>query len=443
MFCGECGTKNEAGAAFCANCGNKFEATKNVVTADQTKKVPAKSKTVKKENQVAPEAPINNTANEVVAPVINSVQVKDNKKRNKIIIISIIIVAVLASAYYYLNEFIYSPKVAATEFMEAVKDGDMATIFDYIEIKESDFVSKEILEKYSENGDMEIDIDYEIRDVDVDGDEAEVRVRVEYDGDSESIDLEFESQKSIFLIFKEWNIKSESVEEIYGENIFTTIEDYEIKVFKDSVVTINEKELDSKYLDKDESDDEYDVYIIPEILGLEYEIKVEIFGGIVIEETITPSEYFNEYELDYISSDDISKEAQEEMMSGALNDLSELYNYAIEGKTYDDIKDQFKDDEIKDIYTSILSAVVGYNYTLTSLEITGSELSYLSLDGNTIDISMDIDYDFKMEVENLYDGSIEQIEKSDDTYLNLSVEYIDGEYHLVDALYVITYFSSY
>ena len=31
MFCGECGTKNEAGSNFCENCGAKLENKKKIL----------------------------------------------------------------------------------------------------------------------------------------------------------------------------------------------------------------------------------------------------------------------------------------------------------------------------------------------------------------------------------------------------------------------------
>ncbi len=432
MFCGECGTKNEAESGFCQNCGAKL----NVVKKESPKKGRPKKEVIKEEDVAAP------------AATKEKENVKSsNPKTKKIVVTLIIILAVLGGTYYYLNEFVFTPKIAVEEFLDALTSGDTKELVKYFDVEESEFVSKEKIEDALKANDAYEELDYLVKDAKVDGDEAEVEVELEYDGEEEDFDFELESNSKQYLIFNNWTLTDKTIDEIFGDSLYEVIKDFEISVFTGSKVYIDGEELDDKYLSEDDSNDEMEVYVIPEILSASYDIKVILENGMEFSNEVFPTIYYSEYSLDYISVDDLSEDVIKDIEEDAISDFQKLYNYAIEGKTFDEIKDDYEVDsldidDLEDTYDDLLNAVVSYSSTLTKIDFTKGDLSYLSFEDGIMSISLDIEYDYELDYEN-FSGEVEKITNDSDSYISLNVKFIDGKYRVESAEYVISYFSVY
>ena len=95
MFCGQCGTKNEKGAAFCENCGAKLKE----VPKEEEKEKKSTSKKVEKKK-------------------------KDLSKKQKILIAVIAIVLVVSFGYYKSLEKKASPETIVRNYLTEINNQD-------------------------------------------------------------------------------------------------------------------------------------------------------------------------------------------------------------------------------------------------------------------------------------------------------------------------------
>ena len=94
MFCGECGTKNEAGSNFCENCGAKLENKKK-----------------------------------------DSMFSNMSKQNKTILKIASGVIVVIIIAFIVLSNM-FKPENIAKKFFEATVDGDTDKIYNYLNIED-------------------------------------------------------------------------------------------------------------------------------------------------------------------------------------------------------------------------------------------------------------------------------------------------------------------
>ena len=124
MFCEECGTKNEKGAAFCENCGHKLKVEKQSVKQEQKETV---TKVVKEKT------PMSNNAKILTGIVIG-------------------LAVILFGVYTYIGSM-FKPNKVAIKYFKAYTDRDASALYETLDIKESKFVSKKLLEKSLKDAD--------------------------------------------------------------------------------------------------------------------------------------------------------------------------------------------------------------------------------------------------------------------------------------------------
>ena len=260
MFCAECGTKNKSDAQFCESCGHKLENEKP-------------KKTVKTKSQATKNA-----------------TKKEISKKNKIILaIGTIIVVALAIVYFILNNMT-KPSTIAEKFFNATMSYDAEAMYEYLDVKESEFTTKEVFKKIIDSSKDEDDVptvvNYTVGKSIPATDKLSTTVTITYmlknSDKSNTLDVKLIKDKNKkWLIFDNWKVN------VSG---FDIVDDYEIKVMKGSKVKVEGVEVSSKYLNKKESDGSFDVYTMPAMFETTYNIVVTLPIGVDIEDKMRVSE---------------------------------------------------------------------------------------------------------------------------------------------------------
>ncbi len=429
MYCSECGTKNEEGTKFCEECGHEM--------IGKEKKVPVKKEKIEKieKNEEKKEA----NKQEINLAAENDKNINKQKKSNKLIYVILSIGIILFGTYYYLDNYVYSPKITADDYMMALEDSDFDKLYEVMISSKSDFVTKEKFEEYmNDYGDDIID-SYEYEKTREKKDEATVYYEVKIDGEKEDLEVELIAEDKIFFIFNEWIINSEEA------NII--VEDYEISVPKGSEIKIDDIKVESNLMDKDESDDEYDVYVIPELLGTSYELEVLLPYGISITKEMYVTDYDDEYEVDYFSTSDLSDEDADKLANEAMGILQTLYDNAIASDNFNDVKDEYNYkgimDSFEDDFNDLVDNVKSSYSILKEINLSDAKLSSISVDDGILNISIKVDMEYTVDDINYDDTIEEKTDKESDSYEMIYMIYEDGEFKLAGIDYISSYFYVY
>lgn len=410
MFCSECGTKNEEGSMFCSNCGNKFE-------VEETKQ----KNTVKKET-------------------------KPMSKKNKIICVVVLVVAVVLGVGYKVLDDKTSPKTIANDYIKARINNNTDKLYSYLNIDgDKTFISKKIFKevmKDSNTSTSKIE-NYKITDVEKKDLSAVVKFTYTVKGSSSektaSVNLVKGKDKKYFL-FDDWKIGDLSTED-------AILKDFKVKVLKGSKVTYAGIEVKDKYLSKEDSDKTYDVYVLPQVFKSKTKVSVELPSGMKIENDITPSTYRNSY-TPTISESSLSEDAKKEIISSFKTILTDLYNDGIEGKKFADVESKYKVDgvkldDLKKSYDEFVENLAKATNKLKSFKITDATLSSISLnEDGYYNVRVKVTFDYTIDYTN-YSNETTSYDKSDYSYITLTLGYNDSKYYLEDIDNIKTYFSRY
>lgn len=403
MFCGECGTKNEAGSNFCENCGAKLE-------------------------------------NKEKNPMFSNMS-----KQNKTVLkIASGVIAVIIIAFIVLSNM-FKPENIAKKFFEATVDGDTDKIYNYLNIEDGKFTSKKMFskvfkEKLKENS-SEV-LNYKVTKVNKSEDGLKMDVTISYTEKDKSLPKTTEitlkkNKKNKLLFFSNWIISSED---------FVTERPVKIVVAKGTELTIEGIKLDKKYLDKNESDEDEEVYELPKMLTGEYTVKAKLPVGFVVEDKLNINNYYSEYDIK-IDSSNIPKKTSKKIEKTIKENLKTMYDAAINKKSFDEIKNKFdykKADlkEIEEDYNTLVSNLSNSSSTLTSIDFTNAEIVSFSFDDNEIKVRTRIKYKYEIKYKD-YNDEEKTNKSSDYDYLTISFDCVDGDYKMIDTTTLTTYFSRY
>lgn len=418
MFCGECGEKLKKGDLFCEKCGAKVE--------------------VSNENK--------NTSNKSVTKT-NSNPKKPMDKKTKMIIAIVAVVAVTLFVLYQVLSSMYSPKEIAKDYIEALINKDASKLYSYMEIDgDKTFVSKKTFEKLLDEQEYLVDIEnYTITDVKYADGKLSASVKVSYTTKSSSREnteiislVKAKDKKLIF--FDDWKIA-----DLVSDSMI--VEDYQITVPKDASITFADIKVDKKFIDKDESTDLLDVYVLPQVFDATVKLTAKLANGIELSDDVTPSGYYDSYKLSF-NLENLSKDAKAKLTDVFTNDLKAIYQAGIERKTWDDIKNTYSKDDVdtsdwQEVYTEFVSDLEDSNNKLKAIEFTKVELSGVSLDddGNLV-IRARANYKYTVEY-TPYGGEATTKDSSNYSTINLTYQMNGDEYALVNARSLVTYFSRY
>ena len=385
MFCEECGAKLKKGDKFCEKCGAKVN---NV--EEETVKV------TKKVSNQAPKKPMS--------------------KKSKIILGVVAVVVIAFIVFYQVLGNKYSPKQIAKDYIEAVINKDAGKLYSYIELEgDKTFTSKKAFEQVMKGSTYSTDIEnYTITKVEYADSKLAATVTVSYttkDGDEETEKVKLTKTKDKkMLLFDEWKINDFSSSSM-------VVKDYEITVPKDAEVTFSGIKVGKKYLNKDETTDVTDVYVLPQVFTAKTTLEAKLVNGIELKDDVTPSTYYNYHKISF-SLSSLSDDAKKTLTSTYKTTLKDLYQAG------------FKDD-LASAYSK-----------LKSIDFTNIDLSnaYLDDDGNLV---LRAKASYKYSIEYKSGDTTETKDGKDYNYVTLTFQMNKDGYSLVDTSNLFTYFSRY
>ena len=425
MFCSECGAKNPDGAAFCQECGAKLDVTE-----------PEKEKT-KKEEKVVTSKP----------------SIKMTKKQKSLVVLIAIVVIVLFVLYQIISTKV-SPATIVKNYISAIGNKDYHKLYELAEFSgDTTFITEEAFkEELKENlGDATIQnftVGKNVKYGNL-GLTATVPVNItvsnKTSSNTEELTVELSKmQDKKFLFFDNWKIND--MASILGYDI---INDFEIRVPKDTKVTFEGIKLDPKYLDNDsdEKNTNVDVYQLPQVLKTDSaKLEFEIFGNIKITKEIAISAYYSQYTLN-ITKDDLDDKEQEKMTTAIKENITTLMNALIAKKSFAEIQNTFNAvdssdlDDIKKLYDNQIDYINKLNYTISNFSIEDIEIATLSVDSD-FTIFTRINVDYKWKATSTTNGNTRDVD--DSYYVAYELVYKDGGYKIsnvsgMPSLYVYMY----
>lgn len=391
MFCPKCGKKNKEEAQFCEFCGEKIVEESKVV-------LPSKQK-------------------------------KPLSKKNKIIIVVVVaLVLILGGGGIILSDN-YTPSKVAEGYFVALMNDDTNKLYDYIDIPNNEFTSKEIFNKVVDNDDKDL-VNYQVVGEQVSNDGLSAQVKISYTLEGRQTPLEktiylVKDKKNKMLIFDNWKISE-------GSSLLE--EDYEITVFKGSTLKLEGVEVSSKYK-KDSDTAKYDTYVIPALFKGDYNAQLTLENGLTTEAKIDVSGYSST-----INTFELSDKDEKSLENSIKDNVAKLYKSAIDSKSFGDIKKDFeyKDSDLSDLedaYDSFAKSIK--NNELKSYEITDLDIDRLSITEDGY-LYVTVSLEYKYSVKDYFSEDI--VSKSDDDTAYLTFDYDNG-FKLVDMTSLATYFS--
>lgn len=331
---------------------------------------------------------------------------KISDKSKNVIISFIFLLTVLIVVGFGLN-YIGSPEFKSKEYFESVINNDADKIYSYLEDYKSDFVSKEILkEKMSLFENVE---HYSI--INVEKTEKNAIVEYEYQTSNEIKTIYVLLTKENDNILNSWHINSGKIK----ENI-------KIKVPTGSVITIDDKEI-TKYQNNDE-DEYYDTYEIPYMISGEYQVKTTL-NGITVEDEIS----VESNKTYYISHIDLEDELEDKFEDQAIDRLNDIYRNAINGTSYDEMKEKIPN--MEKTYKNLKRTFANSSLKINELIIKDAELkdATYNSEGN-LEITFLVDYALNY----TYNLNGEDKTNSNDSssIVVLTFAYNSGEYTFYD-----------
>ena len=389
MFCEKCGAKAKEGAKFCEECGERLK------------------KPVKKAKK----------------------KMKPLSKKNKIIIGVVSVLVLILVIFFIICSNIYKPKTIAVNYFEAVINNDYDALYDYLDVDNKDFTSKKVFKELVKEDEASNEVvNYRVTSSSVSSDGLSANVTIKYvtnDSDNETATINLvKDKKNKMLFFSNWKVNNANLE---------TIKNYEIKAVKGSTVEVAGIKLDD-YKDDEKSDDDFDVYVLPEVFTLEYPVKITYPMGVTIDTSIEPSTYYNGSTLE-LDVDDISDDTKNEIENAILKDIQVIYDSAKDNKNFSDIKSNFEYEngdltELEASYNDFKEDLNGRSTKLTEIKFKEVEISKIKItDESTLQVDFNADYDYKATYE-LF-GETETSDNDGTTYSSMTFAYEDG-YKLTD-----------
>lgn len=419
MFCGECGAKIKKNAAFCGECGAK----------------------IPKEN---PE--------EEKEQVISEKPYKPMSKKKKIGLLALVIVIVLAVVGYNILKKNFGPEGVATTYFKALMSNDSDRIYDSLKLDgDTTFITKEVFKEVfdQDNNSLANITNYKLSEVDYSDDKLTATVKFTVMKEKESgertveINVVKQSTKK-FLIFDEWELANDNIS-VLGIDL---VEDYQIRVPKGAKVSIEGIELTNEYLSSEESTDELDVYVIPNLFATTIDIKTVLPSGIEINDEESVSRYNSRYTAELslkALSDDMVTKIQEQIK----NDLTTMYANIIAKKDWNAVKESYSynnvnlsdlQDEYVELYEDIAE---DDDKTLKSFEVTNVTLTNVKLsDDGELVVSAKFNYNYTIDYQTYKDETKTKEGKSSYN-TTITYDYFENAYKIKDIYGTVTYFSIY
>ena len=215
--------------------------------------------------------------------------------------------------------------------------------------------------------------------------------------------------------------------------------DYQITTFKDSTVTLEGVNVDKKYLDKKESTDDYDVYVLPTVFEATYDVTVTLKNGIELKDEINIGSY-GDSNLTNLEVSDATKDAIEKI---APQTIESLYKSAMEKKAFADIKKDYEYEgadlsDLEDSYDLFMNSISEDGLTKFTVSKASVDSATITEDGY-LRATIDIEYEYNVKRTFLGEER-ENTDTTEDT-VYLTFDYSKDNYKLVNFYSLDTYFS--
>lgn len=396
MYCGECGAKNKNGDAFCGECGSKLENSK-------------------KEKKY----------------------IKTLNKKTKNIIITVIAIAIIFGILFKVGSSLTGPKSVAKNYIEALMNNDTDKLYNYIEIEgDKTFINKKTFKEIMKE-DSKIE-NYVITDVKYTDSKLNAVVTYSYmtkggsDEMKDTISLTKSKDKKL-LLFDNWKIQDLSTSELILEN-------YEIKVPKNSKIIYAGVDVESKYLDKEKSTEELDVYILPQVFTSESELKIKLANELEFKDTVNPSKYHSTYKINF-DANLLTETQKKVIIDSTKSTVTSIYTGIVNNKEVKELDLNIED--LKEIYSDIKKELKSSEITLTSFKINDIAISTIDLDDdNNLEVKLKLKYNYSLKYQGFNDTEKEKDGSSSD-YVNLVFEYKDDSFNIKEIEELNLYFSKY
>lgn len=397
MFCKECGAKLNKDDVFCGECGHKV-------------KIPRKT----------------NNKNKVKNSNLMS-------KKNKLLIFFIVCFLLIIIGGYIIVSNMFSPKTIGLKYFRAIVNNDVNILYTYMDQNNSKLTTKTVYKKLLQinNGNIKVS-NYKVTSISKSEDGLLAIVNIAYinseDNSSETMQIRLtKNKKNKFLIFDNWVVDADSTD---------IINEYKVRIPKDAKFIVADVEMTDKDLEK--SDDEYDVYNMPSMFALTYPVTIELKNGLKFETKVNPRS--NRTELLSLSLDNLSDDMNKTLSKEIRNNLEIIYEGAIAGKSYDDIKDKFDDnEELKRDYENFNISLNKRSRKLKKINFTEVELTSIDLDDNfNIELSYRVNYKYSA----TYEVAGTEKETTNSSYMSgrMTLKYENNEFKLNDVNSLFYYF---
>lgn len=412
MYCGECGTKAQKGDAFCSNCGAKLD------------------------------------TNELQKKEVSKPQRKPMSKKTKVIIAGVLFALVIVGGFIGVGSSLSSPKHVAKKYVDALVSQDADDLYEYLELgKDKTFTSKKIFEELLDEEEDSLEIEnYQITKVEYGDGKLTAKVTVRYTMEDSSTEQTTtvsltKGKNKKWLFFDDWKI-------VFPGSSNMVIDNFEITVPKGAKVKYAGVIVNNNYLDKEKSNEQLDVYVLSQVFTVKTKIEVTLLNGYVIKDNVTPSSYKNHYTAQ-VSLTTIEKEEQNKIANSIKNDLSIVYQHAIERKSFDELKKnlviaQGTEKELEETYNELVADLKEAYSTLTAIEFTNITLTTVKLDDDGyLEFRAKVNYKYTIKYK---DFSGKETSKDSSSYSYMTIAYSvdkDKNYALVDMDDLEDYFSRY
>ena len=337
MYCSECGKKIKDNSTFCGECGAKVKQEK----------------------------------------------AKFDFKNNKIIICVVALVVVLLGLFITFSN-ITSPKHIANKYLKATINKDSNALYGLLDLSgNKTFISKNVFKKLVLNNAKDSNIEnFKIKDITYSPGKLSAKVVFTYtlknNGGERTRYIELNKSKDKkFIFFDKWIIKGFDSSSII-------VNDYKILVPKDSKVTYEGIKLTKKYLDKNNQNKNIDVYKLPQVFRTKTDVEATLSNGLKVKESVTPNFIFKQYQLK-LTSRNISSEDSKKIESVAKDNIDLIYKSAIENKTFNDIKSNYKAKDLTNLeksYSNFSKSLNDKSNKLKNITFNDVELSSVSLNSD-------------------------------------------------------------
>ena len=421
MFCEKCGAPVADDAKFCESCGNPMTA-ENVASQAE----------LKQEFTAQPY-----TEGEIVYTP-QPKQKKPMSLKNKIILIAVAAVLVLCTAFYFVGKTVTDPERIVKKFMDGMVNENYEQIYDCFEIPESPFTTKEMFTKVirtaMDGEDVEIE-DYDIREVKSSSKfqkvyEIEIKEKGSSYIDTEEFVLTKQKGKS-WLFFDTYKIVNDELVE----------EDFDIYAPSGITITIEGVVLDDSYVESVDYEGEVH-YVIDYMFGGYYTYTAEA----PFIETYNDS-FMAAYGDVYIDDFSINQDALPVMKTKTEAFINSICTAAMQGKSYDDIKEYFSenaDSSARYEYESFCSRIKHNDGTgLKSFAISNVEqrISDTYYDG-TYDFDAKFQYTYTYTYNDYFENTVKENTVSEpvDGYIEIEFTYENDVWTIKDFNLTMLYY---